>query len=148
MTRIEELRLARIQKLELLQKAGLLAYPGILKRTHKVSEVLDEFKKLAASLKEVTIVGRIKTLREHGGSVFFHIEDGTGSMQAYAKKDRLGEIAFQLFLDAFEIGDIVQLRGILFKTKRGEKTLEVADYKMLAKALLPLPEKWHGIHDI
>ena len=148
MTRIEELRLARIQKLELLQKAGLLAYPGILKRTHKVSEVLDEFKKLAASLKEVTIVGRIKTLREHGGSVFFHIEDGTGSMQAYAKKDRLGEIAFQLFLDAFEIGDIVQLRGILFKTKRGEKTLEVADYKMLAKALLPLPEKWHGIQDI
>src|SRR3989344_6240646 len=148
MAGIEDLRAARMQKLERLQKAGFLAYPGVLKRTHTVIQVLDDFVGLAKSLKEVVVVGRVRTLREHGGSAFFHIEDGSGQLQAYAKKDRLGEKAYELFLNTFEVGDIVQLRGILFKTKRGEKTLEVADYKMLAKALLPLPEKWHGIQDI
>ena len=148
MAGIEDLRAARMQKLERLQKAGFLAYPGVLKRTHTVIQVLDDFAKLAKSLKEVVVVGRVRTLREHGGSAFFHIEDGSGQLQAYAKKDRLGEKAYELFLNTFEVGDIVQLRGILFKTKRGEKTLEVADFKMLAKALLPLPEKWHGIQDV
>ncbi|MBI4123133.1 MAG: lysine--tRNA ligase [Parcubacteria group bacterium] len=148
MAGIEDLRSARLQKLERLQKAGFPAYPGTLKRTHKVREVVEGFDELAVSLKEVIITGRIRTLREHGGSVFFHVEDETGSVQAYCKKDRLGEVAFQLFLNVFEVGDIVQLRGTLFATKKGEKTLEVADYKMLSKSLLPLPEKWHGIQDI
>ncbi|MDO8655285.1 MAG: lysine--tRNA ligase [bacterium] len=148
MAGIEDIRAARMQKLERLQKAGFLAYPGTLKRTHAVAEVLDDFAGLAKSLKEVTVAGRIRTLREHGGSEFFHIEDETGQLQAYAKKDRLGEKAYELFLDVFEVGDIVQLRGTVFSTKRGEKTLEVADYKMLSKALLPLPEKWHGLQDV
>ncbi len=148
MAGIEDLRAARMQKLERLQKAGFLAYPGVLKRTHMVAEVLDDFAGLAKSLKEVTVAGRIRTLREHGGSEFFHIEDETGQLQAYAKKDRLGEKAYELFLGVFEVGDIVQLRGTLFSTKRGEKTLEIADYKMLSKALLPLPEKWHGLQDV
>jgi lysyl-tRNA synthetase class 2 len=87
-------------------------------------------------------------LREHGGSTFLHIEDGTEKIQAYFKKDRIGEKGYQFFLDNFDIGDFIEVRGILFKTKKGEKTIEAADFKILAKSLLPLPEKWHGLQDV
>ena len=147
MASIEEIRKARLQKLERIQKKGLLPYPGEVKRTHTLSELLEDFSSLSKAQKEVIAVGRIRTVREHGGSTFFHIEDGTASMQAYLKEDRVGEIPYRFFLENIDIGDFVQLRGILFSTKKGEKTIEVADYKILAKSLLPLPEKWHGLQD-
>ncbi len=147
MATIEEIRKARLQKLERIQKKGLLAYPGQVKRTHALSELLKGFVVLSKAQKEVTAVGRIRTMREHGGSTFFHIEDGTASMQAYLKEDRVGEVPYRFFLENIDIGDFVQLRGVLFSTKKGEKTIEVADCKILAKSLLPLPEKWHGLKD-
>ena len=147
MASIEEIRKARLQKLERIQKKGLLPYPGEVKRTHTLSELLEDFSSLSKAQKEVIAVGRIRTVREHGGSTFFHIEDGTASMQAYFIEDRVGEIPYRFFLENIDIGDFVQLRGILFSTKKGEKTIEVADYKILAKSLLPLPEKWHGLQD-
>ena len=136
-----------MEKLQNIQKKGLLAYPGEVKRTYALSELLKGFASLAKAQKEVVVVGRIRTVREHGGSTFLHIEDGTASMQAYIKQDRVGEGAYQFFLESVDIGDFVQVRGVLFETKRGEKTVEVADYKILAKSLLPLPEKWHGLQD-
>src|SRR3989344_3164860 len=148
MASIEEIRKARLQKLERIQKKGFLPYPGEVKRTHALSELLEGFSALSKAQKEVIAAGRIRTVREHGGSTFFHIEDGTASMQAYLKEDRVGEIPYRFFLENIDIGDFVQLRGILFSTKKGEKTIEVADYKILAKSLLPLPEKWHGIQDV
>ena len=144
----DELRKIRLKKLEAIKKAGFLAYPEKTKRTHKISEILEDFSNLARLKKEIILVGRIKSLREHGGSTFLHIEDGTGKIQAYFKRDRIGERGYQFFLDNFDIGDFIEVRGILFKTKKGEMTLEVADFKMLAKSLLPLPEKWHGLKDI
>ncbi len=87
-------------------------------------------------------------MRQHGGLIFSNIEDGTGKIQILFKKDRVGEKSFQFFLDNFDIGDFIETRGILFKTQKGEKTLEAAGYKILAKSLSPLPEKWHGIQDI
>jgi lysyl-tRNA synthetase class 2 len=148
MATIEEIKKARLQKLERIKKKGLLAYPGESKRTHSLSELLEGFSALSKTQKEVIGVGRIRTVREHGGSTFFHIEDGTGQIQAYIKKDRVGETPYQFFLENIDIGDFVQLRGVLFSTKKGEKTIEVADYKILAKSLFPLPEKWHGIQDV
>jgi lysyl-tRNA synthetase class 2 len=71
-----------------------------------------------------------------------------GRMQALLKTEKLGEKGYQFFMDVFDIGDFVEIKGTLFTTKRGEKTIEAQDYKMLSKALLPLPEKWHGICDI
>ncbi|MDP2735463.1 MAG: lysine--tRNA ligase [bacterium] len=142
-----EIRKARMRKLNLLSKAGELAYPAESKRTHTIAELLKGFFALAKAGKEVTAAGRIRSLREHGGSTFFHIEDGTGSMQAYLKEDRVGEKAYRLFLDTFDIGDFLEVRGTLFETKRGEKTVEAAACRMLAKSLLPLPEKWHGLKD-
>src|SRR3989338_3226076 len=148
MASIEEIRKARLQKLERIQKKGLLPYPGEVKRTHTLSELLEDFSSLSKAQKEVIAVGRIRTVREHGGSTFFHIEDGTASMQAYLKEDRVGELPYRFFLENVDMGDFVQVRGVLFETKKGEKTIEVADYKILAKSLLPLPEKWHGLQDV
>jgi len=94
------------------------------------------------------LVGRIRSLRIHGGATFLHIEDGSGKIQAHFRKDKLGESGYKFFLDNFDIGDFIEVRGILFKTKKGEKTIEASNYKTLAKSLLPLPEKWHGLRDI
>jgi lysyl-tRNA synthetase class 2 len=148
MATIDELRKIRIKKLEAIRKAGFLVFPGKTKRTHKVIQALNNFNNLARLKKEIILVGRIKSLREHGGSTFLDIEDGSGKIQAYFKKDRVGEKRYQFFLAYFDIGDFIEIRGILFKTQKGEKTLEVSDFKILAKSLLPLPEKWHGLKNV
>jgi len=146
MASIDEIRKIRLKKLKSIQSAGLLAYPVETRRTHTSKEALDDFKNL--SKKEVFLVGRIMSLRQHGGLIFLNIEDGFGKIQILLKKDGLGPKGYQFFLDHFDIGDFIQVRGDLIKTKRGEKTLDVRDYKMLSKSLLPLPEKWHGIKDV
>jgi len=145
---IDELRKIRLKKLEAIKKAGISVYPEKTKRTHKISEALASFNSLVKTKKEIILAGRIKSLREHGGSTFLHIEDGTGMIQAFFRKDRIGEKGYKFFLDNFDIGDFIEARGILFKTKREERTLEASDFKMLAKSLLPLPEKWHGLQDV
>lgn len=153
---IDELRAVRLKKLEAIEKAGILAYPAETKRTHKIEEAIKDFAKLSKQAKEIILAGRIKSQRGHGGVTFLDIEDGStslttggsGKIQAFFKKDRVGEKSYKFFLDNFDIGDFIEVRGVLFQTKAGEKTLEVADYKMLAKSLLPLPEKWHGLQDI
>ena len=148
MATIHELRAVRLKKLEAIEKAGILAYPSETKRTHKIAEALKDFTKLSKQAKEIILAGRIKSQRGHGGVTFLDIEDGGGKIQSLIKKDRVGEQAYQFFLDNFDIGDFVELRGILFTTKSSEKTLEAAGYKILAKSLLPLPEKWHGLQDV
>ncbi|KPJ73294.1 lysyl-tRNA synthetase [Parcubacteria bacterium DG_74_1] len=148
MPTIEELRKIRLKKLEAIRKAGILVYPEKTKRTNKIEEVLKDFNNLVRSKKELVLVGKIRSLREHGGATFLHLEDGTGKIQAYFKKNRIGEAGYRFFLNNFDIGDFIEIRGVLFKTKKGEKTIEAADFKILAKSLLPLPEKWHGFKDI
>ena len=86
--------------------------------------------------------------RGHGGATFLDINDGSGKIQAIVKSDKIGESGYKFFMDVFDIADFVELKGTLFVTQRGEKTLEISDYKMLSKALLPLPEKWHGLQDV
>lgn len=147
MATIDEIRKERLRKLQQIQSAGNLAYPAQLKRTHTVAEALKDFAKLAKSKKEIVLAGRIRAIRGHGGSTFLNVEDGSGNLQAYLKKDRVGEKPYDFFIENFDIGDFIQVRGTLFETKRGEKTLEIADFKILAKSLLPLPEKWHGLQD-
>lgn len=155
MTSSSEIQKARVKKLDHLKKTGELAYPASSKRTHEIQEILNGFSAFAKSKKEVIAVGRIRSIREHGGSTFFNIEDdsaslttgGTGQMQVYLKRDKVGEKAYQFFLDTFDMGDFVEIRGTLFSTKKGEKTIQASNVKMLAKSLLPLPEKWHGLKD-
>ena len=148
MATIDDLRKTRIKKLEAIRRALFNPYPEKTKRTHKIAEALKDFNGMARSKKEVILAGRIKSVRGHGGSAFFDVEDGSGRIQAFLRKDRAGERSYQFFLNNFDVGDFIEARGILFKTKKGEKTIEVADFKMLAKSLLPLPEKWHGLQDV
>jgi len=148
MATIDEIRKTRLKKLEAIKRAGFLPYPEKTKRTNTIAEAILNFNSLTKSKKEVVLVGRIKSQRGHGGSAFLDIEDGSGKVQAFLRKDRIGEKGYEFFLDNLDIGDFVELRGILFETKKGEKTIEVAGYKILAKSLLPLPEKWHGLQDV
>ncbi len=107
-----------------------------------IKDILKSFKEE----KEVSIAGRLITKREHGKSGFAHISDHSGKLQIYARANTLGEI-FQLFKD-IDIGDIIGVKGKLFTTRTGEPTVLVSELKLLAKALKPLPEKWHGLKDV
>ncbi len=131
-----------------LKRAGTNPFPISLKRTHSAEGAHQAFKKLSYGEKVVILCGRIMTLREHGGSAFLDIRDGTGKFQLYVKKDAMGEKAYEEFFRHFDIGDIIEARGTLFTTKRGEETLLVSTIRMLAKTFRPLPEKWHGLQDV
>jgi len=148
MATIDNLREERIRKLKKMQAAGILAYPAKTNRTHSIAEALKKFTKLAKTKERIVLAGRIMAQREHGGVTFLDIDDGSAKIQAAVKKDKIGEKGYRFFLDVFDIADFIEIKGVLFTTNRGEKTIEAEDYKMLAKALLPLPEKWHGICDV
>ncbi len=148
MSNISRIKKVKLEKLEKLKKKGINPYPASTKRSVQISEVKKDFDALSFSESEIILAGRIMTKREHGGSTFCHINDGTESIQVYFKKNVVGSEEYYLFLDNFDIGDFIEVKGILFTTKRGEKTLQVKFFKILAKALLPLPEKWHGLLDV
>ncbi len=147
MATIDELRKVRLAKLKSLQDSGVLAYPAKTKRTHSIVDALENFTELSKKETEVVLCGRIMAMRGHGGATFLDIYDGE-KIQGLIKEDKVGEKGYKFFIDHFDIGDFVEIRGILIETKRGEKTIEATDYKMLAKSLLPLPEKWHGLQDV
>jgi len=145
---LEEIRKNRIKKLESLKKRGINPYPAKSWRSYEIKKVHREFNELLDSKKHFVIAGRLLSKREHGGSFFSDLYDGTGKIQLYFKKDTIGEEEFDLFLETIDIGDFIEAEGVAFKTKKGENTLEVQKYKILSKSLLPLPEKWHGLKDI
>ena len=121
MNNLEKIRKVRLKKLENLKKAGINPYPARVSRTHTNKQALDKFNQLLK--KKIFLVGRIRSLREHGGSTFCHIEDATAQIQIYLKQDKIGQKNYKLFLDNIDIGDFIEVNGFLFKTKKGEKTL-------------------------
>lgn len=143
---LDDIKKTRLQKLESLKKKGINPFPARSTRTHTLGEALGGFETLKTNT-IVTLAGRVRAVREHGGATFLNIEDGTGSIQVFLKQDILGD-AYALFLGTVDVGDIIEARGKLFVTKRGEKTLEAESWKILTKALAPLPEKWHGLTDV
>ena len=148
MSTIDELKKVRLRKLKDIKDIGTVPYPATTKITHTIEEALKDFSKLSKGKKALVLVGRIRAFRIHGAATFLDIEDGTGRIQGLVKEDKIGEKGYKFFIDHFDIGDFIEIKGILLKTKRGEKTIEADDYKMLAKSLLPLPEKWHGLQDV
>src|SRR3989344_8528867 len=147
MASLEELRNARLEKLERLKKEGVSAYPSRVPRDYSIADAAAQFDELEKKGKEFSLAGRVMALRPQGGVTFLNVTDGTGTFQALLKEGDTPEGVRKLFADTVDIGDFVSLTGTLFITKRGEKTLLVKNWAMGAKSLLPLPEKWHGITD-
>lgn len=141
----------RKEKARALREQGVELYP----RDFRVDVTAEELRRRYGDLppqafdeigEEFALAGRIMTVRNFGGAIFSHIQDRSGRIQIYLRRDRLGE-QFQFF-KKLDIGDIIGVKGKPFKTKTGELTIEVREFKLLAKSLRPLPEKWHGLTDV
>jgi len=149
MASLDEIREARLKKLETLKKLGKDPYPAKSERNIEIAKLIENFADLEKGKNSVTIAGRVMALRAQGAIIFVDIFDGTGKFQALLKKEeKISDDDFNLFLETVDIGDFVQVSGTLFVTKREEKTVQVSSWKMLTKILQPLPEKWHGLQDI
>jgi lysyl-tRNA synthetase class 2 len=148
MSSIDEIRDARIRKLELLRNRGVNPYPADAKREISLRQAAEDFDNLEKSKEGKWVAGRIMSIRGQGAIIFITLYDGSGIFQGLLKKDFIGEEKFDFWNEVVDIGDFVEIQGGFFKTNRGEKTLEIKDWRMLGKSLRPLPEKWHGLQDI
>ncbi len=145
---LEDIRNERVRKRATLFEQGVNPYPAQTRRTHSVAKLLKKFTALSTSEKNAGIAGRVMAKREHGGAAFFDVQDESGKIQVLMKRDTLGDEQYECMLATVDIGDFLGAEGILFETKRGEKTIETKQWAILAKSLLPLPEKWHGLQDV
>lgn len=135
----------RIEKLTALQNAGKDPFEiTIATQTHHSNEIIDNFDELEE--KDVTIAGRIMTWRDMGKANFIDIQDRNGRIQAYVRMNDVGEEVFKEF-KTWDIGDIVEIKGFVFKTRTGEVSVHAKELRLLSKSLLPLPEKFHGLTD-
>src|SRR5712691_3404888 len=137
----------RLRRLHTLWEQGINPYPNRVQRTHTISEILQHFDEWQGPEGSFTLTGRIRLMREMGKVAFFKIEDGTGSIQVYFRINDVGEEAYRA-LKLLDLGDFVQVSGFLFVTRTGERTLHAREYRILAKGLRPLPEKFHGLEDV
>ncbi|MFQ5927969.1 MAG: OB-fold nucleic acid binding domain-containing protein, partial [Terriglobia bacterium] len=144
--------LQRQKKLQEIVQLGHDPYPHRFDATHTVPEIVERFsgaaaKALEAERPRVRLAGRIRSVRFHGKTGFADLHAGGARLQSYFRRDHLGEPGFRLF-ELLDLGDVIGVEGHLGRTKTGELTIFVAQLGLLAKALLPLPEKWHGLADI
>ena len=147
-----EQELQRRQKLQTLRSQGVEPYQSRFDRTHSSAEAVALFEQAEKTggaevrTERVSLAGRLVAIRVMGKATFAHLQDFAGRIQLLAKVDKLGEAAYRRFTD-LDLGDIVGVHGGLFRTKRGEITCEIDEFILLAKALRPLPEKYHGLRD-
>jgi lysyl-tRNA synthetase, class II len=144
--------LQRRKKLSEIESLGHAAYPNKFDWTHTPRQIAEQFgartaEQLASERVDVRVAGRIVALRPHGKAAFAHLAGDGARVQMYVKLDVVGEQAFKLF-QLLDLGDIIGVSGHLFRTKTNELTVWVERLELLSKALLPLPEKWHGLADI
>jgi lysyl-tRNA synthetase, class II len=142
----------RLKKLSEIEGLGHAPYPRKFAWTHTAKEAGEKFggrtlEQLNAEPVEIRVAGRILALRPHGKAAFAHIAGDGGRLQIYVRQDVVGEGAYKLF-QLLDLGDVVGVAGHLFRTKTNELTVKVEKIELLSKALLPLPEKWHGLADI
>lgn len=138
-----EFRNQRIAHMRELEALGYRPFGRAFDRTSSLHAVKEDFEEG----KTVKLAGRLVAIRHMGKSAFAHLQDGTGRFQIYAQKNVMGDDAFAAF-QLLDLGDHIGVEGTLFLTKTGEKSLKVSSWELLSKALLPLPEKWHGLQDM
>jgi lysyl-tRNA synthetase class 2 len=146
----------RLNKLDNFAQRNQPAYPARVVRNHTAVAAIKMYKEAEAVLPEgseakpqlsVEVAGRLVAVRIMGKSTFAHLEDGTGRLQIYLRKNDLGAELYDTFKKDFDLGDFVAVQGHLFRTRTGEVTVHVDSYQLAAKTLHPLPEKWHGLKD-
>jgi lysyl-tRNA synthetase class 2 len=140
MRELSELEKNRLQKVQQLRDAGMDPYPARVERTHTSAQARQAFEQAAEGAEiSATVAGRLRSIRAMGKAVFAHIEDGDGQIQLLLKADILGKEFLDQFRNLFDLGDILQASGPLFRTRTGEITVQVNHIAMLSKALTPLP---------
>lgn len=142
----------RRDKAAALAAEGVALYGNRFKAPQHLAEILPQGEQLAAEEHDPAgttyrVAGRIMSLRRFGKAAFFHLRDASGEMQIYARRDLVGETAYEHF-KKWDVGDIVGAEGQLFKTRTGELSLEASRLEMVTKSLRPLPEKFHGLTDV
>ncbi len=147
--KIYELRRQKLQQIEAL---GQEAYPRKFEFTQTIPQILKQYGKttteeLEKQRVDVSVAGRIMAIRLMGKAGFAHLQQGGERLQIYVKKDAVGEKGFELY-KLLDLGDHIGVRGYLFRTRTGELSIHVDEITFLAKDLLPLPEKWHGLTDV
>ncbi len=145
MTEEEGVRRARLEQ---MTAAGTDPFPARVERTHTSQAFLDAFESLEKDGTVATVTGRLRTIRKHGGLTFATLEDGSGKLQLVLKRDHVGTDGYDAFHALTDMGDFVEAAGRPFTTQKGERSLAVDRCRIIAKALLPLPEKWHGLTDV
>jgi len=140
---LSELEKIRLKKVFELRAAGIEPYPTRAHPTHSSQEAIAAFeaaeKQPGAPPVEVTLAGRLRSVRPMGKVVFAHIEDGAGRIQLFFRVNELGEQQIKHFVDYYDLGDFIEASGVMFRTRTGEVTLHVHHFRMLAKAISPLP---------
>lgn len=144
--------MVRRQKMTELANQGLDPFGAKYERSHLAAELISQYGELEkedvdSQNIEVSLAGRIMTKRGKGKAGFAHIQDLSGQIQIYVRQDAVGEEAYEIFGNA-DLGDIVGVKGLLFKTKVGELSIKVTTFTHLTKALRPLPDKFHGLKDV
>lgn len=143
---MNKFELDRMEKLNKLREMGIDPFGSRYDDSQGLKSVVDGYSDENEGVK-VRAAGRVTTMRPHGKAAFFDIRDWTGRIQIYIKKDKVGDKTFEIF-KLLDLGDIVGVDGELFKTRTGEITIFADDFRILSKAILPPPEKWHGLKDV
>lgn len=142
----------RVAKLKEMEVAGIKPWPEFKPVTITCKQAVSEFEESGDNevdnKKEYQLAGRLMSRREHGKTIFANIQDRSGSIQVYIRKDAIGEKNFDNFKKFFDVGDIIWVKGTIFKTRMGEVTTKVQELELLSKCLYPLPEKYHGLVDV
>lgn len=136
----------RVQKVKKLRELGLDPWPAVKSPTTTAEQLIQNYTE--GDTASYALVGRVMTKRLHGKAAFAHIQDISGKIQVYIKEDLVSESAFNMFEHTIDIGDIIWVQGTVFKTQRGEISLRVTQFTLQSKCLHPLPEKFHGLHDV
>lgn len=130
----------RLSKLERLREAGIDPYPLRVERTHTTAEAIAAFEAAGDGGEiAVTVCGRLLSLRDMGKTIFAHVEDGYGRIQLFLRREEVGEDSHNVFKKLLDLGDFVQAGGVLFRTRTGEISVRVSEWKLLAKSVSPLP---------
>lgn len=143
----DDIRGDRLKKLELLRLAGMEVYPARTDKDTEAADFLRDFEVLEKSQKISILAGRLLSKRGQGGIIFVDIFDGTEKAQVVFQKGEMDEALFQLFSDAVDVGDFIEVSGTAYTTNRGHHSLKAGSWKMLAKSLMPIPDQWFGLKD-